>query len=64
MTSLESSIIALVGVVVSLVVGLGVVESQTAGYITSAAGIIVSIVFQIIAANEHKAKITAGIVNK
>jgi hypothetical protein len=60
LSSLQTSIIALIGTVASLAVGFGVFSSTIEQLIVAGAGTLVSIVFQIVTELERKTTAVAG----
>lgn len=59
LSTIQANIIGLIGVVVSLVVGLAVIDGQTGQIIVSAAGTIVSLGFSLFAELRTKTVVQA-----
>jgi hypothetical protein len=64
LSTIQANIISLVGVIVSLLVGLAVVDGETAQIITSTAGSVLSIAFSLFAELRTKTVAATGVAVK
>ena len=63
LTALQTTLISLIGTIVSLLVGLAVLDSTTAGVVVSTAGTLIAIAFQIVSELQRKTKVAAAIAS-